>query len=215
MTGIRECQALMSLKLIDRSLQRMIIDAPTSSVENEELLPLSSSSAPSTTMSDPFICPANVPTAMWATFRRIYNESQLLAIKRVCMQYTNKDSSITLLQGPPGTGKTKTVLAIVSVFLCGTLFQTNLGKVKIIAGASLTVKKPSADYGESASSRGERSDSIDGIWSKKPRVLLCAPSNTAVDELAYRLLTQVTFDSNSSGEEADVFLISSIFNNRG
>lgn len=194
MTGIRECQALMSLKLLDRSLQRMIIDAPSSSSAGSEGTSLSSSLSSNPTI-DPFACPANVPIAMWSTFCRVYNESQLVAIKRVCQQYANKDSAITLLQGPPGTGKTKTVLAIVSAFLCGTLFQTNLGKTKIIAGASLTTTaaKSSTDYGETSSGRGERSDSIDGIWSRKPRVLLCAPSNTAVDELTYRLLTQVTF----------------------
>lgn len=192
MTGIRECQALMSLKLLDRSLQRMIIDAPSSSAGSESTSLPSSLSSPTT---DPFTCPTNVPNAMWSTFCRVYNESQLVAIKRVCLQYSNKDSAITLLQGPPGTGKTKTVLAIVSVFLCGTLFQTNFGKTKIIAGASLTTtaSKSSTDYGETSSGRGERSDSIDGIWSRKPRVLLCAPSNTAVDELTYRLVTQVCY----------------------
>lgn len=204
MTGIRECQALLSLKLIDRSLQHVILNAPT---ENNQSSNLISSS-----------CPPFVPPAMWKTFQNIYNDSQLCAIRRVCSQYSNKDAAITLLQGPPGTGKTKTILGVVSVFLCGALFQENRGKVKIVAGASFHSgssrqnsisnreengmryinniqgngeTSASSSSSSSSSGRQERADSIDGVWSKKPRVLICAPSNIAVDELVFRLVTQV------------------------
>jgi len=203
MTGIRECQALLSLKLIDRSLQHVILNAPTDSCQQLN---------PSESMMS---CPPFVPTPMWNTFRKFYNESQLCAIRRVCTQYSNKDAAITLLQGPPGTGKTKTILGVVSVFLCGTLFQENRGKVKIVAGASFlagSTRQNSSSSGEikyinniqgnreatvssSVSGRSERADSIDGVWSKKPRVLICAPSNIAVDEIVYRLVTQV-YNSN-------------------
>ncbi|SSD59153.1 related to Helicase SEN1 [Saccharomycodes ludwigii] len=65
----------------------------------------------------------------------------------------------SLVQGPPGTGKTKTILGIVGYFL-------------IIANKvpSNTIVQPS-----------------DGVVKGKKKVLICAPSNAAVDELVIRL----------------------------
>jgi primosomal protein N' len=68
---------------------------------------------------DKVLCPENVPGALWKTLSAQYNESQLRAIKMVCNRTPNQESTISLLQGPPGTGKTKTILAVVSVFLAG------------------------------------------------------------------------------------------------
>lgn len=93
------------------------------------------------------------------------------------------DSSLTLLQGPPGTGKTRTILGLVAVLLSGALGRQQQGGTKIIAGSSLrtSVKAASGDRGDVGAVAGER----------KTRVLICAPSNTAVDELVYRIVTQV------------------------
>ncbi|KAK8089950.1 hypothetical protein PG997_004911 [Apiospora hydei] len=72
------------------------------------------------------------------------------------------NDAFTLIQGPPGTGKTKTIVAMVGALMTGS-FQTSTGTM---------IKKP----GVSGQGQGT---------SKK--LLVCAPSNAAVDELVIRL----------------------------
>ncbi|KAH9888708.1 SEN1 N terminal-domain-containing protein [Xylariomycetidae sp. FL2044] len=73
------------------------------------------------------------------------------------------NDAFTLIQGPPGTGKTKTIVAMVGALMTGT-FSSNGGTA---------IKRPD---GLGPSSKGT---------SKK--LLVCAPSNAAVDELVLRL----------------------------
>ncbi|KAI1091977.1 SEN1 N terminal-domain-containing protein [Rostrohypoxylon terebratum] len=75
-----------------------------------------------------------------------------------------ENDAFTLVQGPPGTGKTKTIVAMVGALLTGS-FSTNAG----------TAIKRSTVPGSTANK---------GL-SKK--LLVCAPSNAAVDELVLRL----------------------------
>ncbi|KAI2469728.1 SEN1 N terminal-domain-containing protein [Annulohypoxylon bovei var. microspora] len=75
-----------------------------------------------------------------------------------------ENDAFTLVQGPPGTGKTKTIVAMVGALLTGN-FSTNTGTA---------IKRPTGPG--SAASKG---------LSKK--LLVCAPSNAAVDELVLRL----------------------------
>lgn len=244
MTYIRECQALMSLKYVNKSLQNMILtgsfdpsfNSTTSKPSGGSSSSRSSSAGRGSSDGDsqgpsshamlspreaalqqPVKCPENVPMPLWLALSRQYNDSQLRAICMVSRRFQEKeylnrnlsgsagtvvDSSLSLLQGPPGTGKTRTILGIVSVFLAGALNLTAQGTTRIVAGASL--------YGETAGEASKlwsdqkltrpRAGSIslpsknaDGTSSvvKKTRVLICAPSNTAVDEVVYRLITQV------------------------
>ncbi|KAI1140738.1 SEN1 N terminal-domain-containing protein [Hypoxylon sp. FL0543] len=75
--------------------------------------------------------------------------------------HARENDAFTLVQGPPGTGKTKTIVAMVGALLTGSLGATT--------GTAL--KPPVKPV-----SRG---------MSKK--LLVCAPSNAAVDELVLRL----------------------------
>jgi len=68
------------------------------------------------------------------------------------------NDAFTLIQGPPGTGKTKTIVAIVGALLSETLKNRDL------------IIKP-AQNGESGLAK---------------KMLICAPSNAAVDELVMR-----------------------------
>ncbi|PVV02728.1 hypothetical protein BB560_002818 [Smittium megazygosporum] len=79
-----------------------------------------------------------------------------------------------LIQGPPGTGKTKTILAIISNLLSSkNQSQKNF--------------KSSADSFQ------------DKIFEKSPgKILVCAPSNAAVDEVVFRLKLGIY---NSRGEK--------------
>ncbi|KAL6452796.1 SEN1 Helicase SEN1 [Candida maltosa Xu316] len=82
---------------------------------------------------------------------------------------TYKSEGFSLIQGPPGTGKTKTILGIVGY----SLSQHKNEKTIDIPGASPAPTSSSA------------------------KILICAPSNAAVDELVLRLRDGVR---NSSGK---------------
>ena len=225
MTYIRECQALMSLKLINKSLQNMVLTGSFSPNYSAALRAATGGAGPvdasaragearvlsprRALMEQPINCPENVPMPLWLALRRQYNESQLRAICMVSRRFQEKEyhtgqstieASLSLLQGPPGTGKTRTILGIVSVFLAGTLNLTAQGTTRIVAGASLygeTAGEASTKWSDEKLQR-PRGGSIslalnaDGQpVGKRTRVLICAPSNTAVDEVVYRLITQV------------------------
>lgn len=76
------------------------------------------------------------------------------------------NDGFTLIQGPPGTGKTKTIVAMVGALLTGHIVK---------AGAAVSVPRPQ----------------VPGANQPKPppmkKLLVCAPSNAAVDELVLRL----------------------------
>lgn len=87
------------------------------------------------------------------------NKAQAKAIKSAL-----DNDAFTLIQGPPGSGKTKTIVAIVGGLLSETLSAQGAGtKINVPVGRN-TVQQAS--------------------MSKK--LLVCAPSNAAVDELVMR-----------------------------
>ena len=80
------------------------------------------------------------------------------------------NDAFTLIQGPPGSGKTKTIIAIVGALLSDTLKST------ATAGTAIAVPvEPGAN----------RKNQVTAPAPKK--LLVCAPSNAAVDELVMRL----------------------------
>ncbi|CAK7202909.1 DEAD-box type RNA helicase [Sporothrix eucalyptigena] len=87
------------------------------------------------------------------------NKGQALAIL-----HGKANDGFTLVQGPPGTGKTKTIVAMVGALLTGTV-KSNTGAV--------AMNRPG-----NAAGNGD---------STAKKLLVCAPSNAAVDELVLRL----------------------------
>jgi len=78
------------------------------------------------------------------------------------------NDGFTLIQGPPGTGKTKTIIAMVGCLLTGSL------------GVSA---RPVV----SAAGPAGAATAANGNGSGMKKLLVCAPSNAAVDELVLRL----------------------------
>ncbi|KAI5867802.1 SEN1 N terminal-domain-containing protein [Durotheca rogersii] len=75
-----------------------------------------------------------------------------------------ENDAFTLVQGPPGTGKTKTIVAMVGALLTGSFTAPTGTLIKRPGGSSST-----------------------GIRGTTKKLLVCAPSNAAVDELVLRL----------------------------
>ena len=105
------------------------------------------------------------------------NDSQARAISG-----TVQGSGFSLIQGPPGTGKTKTILGVIGYFL------TQEDK---------TVHRVLAPGVKDDGSRSTNLSSLKGDINNKRKILICAPSNAAVDELVLRIRKGI---KNSKGE---------------
>ncbi|KAF4504183.1 hypothetical protein G6O67_008370 [Ophiocordyceps sinensis] len=91
------------------------------------------------------------------------NRGQALAVLGA-----HDNDGFTLIQGPPGTGKTKTIVAMVGSLLSEQLAQASAG---VPVGNPL---RPTNALGGAVQARSKK-------------LLVCAPSNAAVDELVLRL----------------------------
>jgi len=96
-----------------------------------------------------------------------------------------ENDGFTLVQGPPGTGKTKTIVAMVGALLTGVL-KTSHGAVAI--------SRPGAAPLDAAGR---------SVQSPSKKLLVCAPSNAAVDELVLRLKAGVK-TTNGTFHKVDV-----------
>lgn len=83
-----------------------------------------------------------------------------------------ENEGFSLIQGPPGSGKTKTIVAIVGGLLSQTLGGSSTSATKI--------SMPQAGGGYGGSGGGAST-------AASRKLLVCAPSNAAVDELVMRL----------------------------
>ncbi len=170
--------------------------------------------APAAAAPAPAVPPPSVPAALWAKLLQEHDASQLEAIRAICasdlaaplLSVSATSSSvcppppITLLCGPPGTGKTKSILGMISALLAGGAAipstgataggaHESRGKVGVVAGMSLKLAKPRSPLRtkSTGSSKAIGDAAVKGCI-PATRILICAPSNTAVDELLLRIL---------------------------
>ncbi|KAG6543891.1 hypothetical protein Mapa_014731 [Marchantia paleacea] len=124
----------------------------------------------------------------------------------------------TLVQGPPGTGKTHTVWGMLNVIHLVQYQRYYQALLKKLAPNSLASEEPTT------SSHGNfENGSIDDVLQRmddslarmlpklcpKPRMLVCAPSNAATDELLSRVLDRGFIDGEMKVYRPDVARVGS------
>ncbi|KYK59906.1 hypothetical protein DCS_01040 [Drechmeria coniospora] len=102
---------------------------------------------------------------------RVSNAMQNWALNRgqaLAVLGAHENDGFTLIQGPPGTGKTKTIIAMVGSLLSEQLSQASAGVP--VSNPLRPATAPNANN-----------------QARPKKLLVCAPSNAAVDELVLRL----------------------------
>lgn len=151
------------------------------------------------------------PKPLKEYLKEAFNESQLKAISAVLQRNdSQKNCGLSLIQGPPGTGKTSTILAIVSVLLAiskisnkssGGIARDNVytqqvatsslsrGKLKTNQSAATLRQWQDADRARELMKYNNKSayKPFEVERPRTSRVLVCAQSNAAVDELVSRI----------------------------
>ncbi|KAG7374539.1 DNA helicase [Nitzschia inconspicua] len=106
-----------------------------------------------------------------------FNPSQLMAISASSQGYG--DGGFTLIKGPPGTGKTTTLVNILNA-LHIRQFNKYYDEVRKIV----------------ALQTGSRSAALETARVHKPRLLVCAPSNAAVDNVILKIMEDGFIDGS-------------------
>ncbi|KAK1290120.1 putative helicase MAGATAMA 3 [Acorus calamus] len=181
---LREFQALSSIK--DIPLLPVILNPTDHSVGHSD-----NSKVEISMLSQP----------MQQTLISSFNESQLRAIGiAIATCDLKKISELSLIQGPPGTGKTKTIVAIVSGLLAlggsrknalkdssNTPRDSSTSRMRISQSAAIARAWQDAAYAKQLAKDGEKDCTVSTENSTRARVLICAQSNAAVDELVSRI----------------------------
>ncbi|XP_047266175.1 helicase SEN1 isoform X3 [Capsicum annuum] len=141
-----------------------------------------------------------------------YNDSQLQAISSAIGPFDpKKDFQLSLIQGPPGTGKTRVIVAIVSSLLSfaqvdgkrssnGGLKSTGVSgtasRQRVCQAAAVARAWQDAALARQLNDDLEN-DKLMGNCSKR-RILICAQSNAAVDELVSRITSEGLYGSDGT-----------------
>ncbi|XP_022889351.1 uncharacterized protein LOC111404723 isoform X2 [Olea europaea var. sylvestris] len=133
-----------------------------------------------------------------------YNDSQLQAINTAIGPFdSKKDFELSLIQGPPGTGKTRTIVAIASGLLaffqmkdskrlpsdylkCSNVSST---KQRMSQSAAIARAWQDAALARQHNDDLEKNNKSTGSCTRG-RILICAQSNAAVDELVARITSK-------------------------
>ncbi|CAA7048807.1 unnamed protein product [Microthlaspi erraticum] len=151
---------------------------------------------------------------------RSFNEPQLAAIHWAAMHTAAGTSSgakrqdpwpFTLVQGPPGTGKTHTVWGMLNVIHLVQYQQYYTSLLKKLAPESYKQVNESGSDNIVSGSIDEVLQNMDQNLFRtlpklcaKPRMLVCAPSNAATDELLSRVLDRGFIDGEMRVYRPDV-----------
>ncbi|OIT05156.1 PREDICTED: uncharacterized protein LOC109223930 isoform X1 [Nicotiana attenuata] len=139
-----------------------------------------------------------------------YNGSQLEAISAAIGPFDpKKEFQLSLIQGPPGTGKTRVIVAIVSVLLAFSEVDTRRSSSGGPKSTGMSCTASRQRIGQAAAVARAWQDAAlarqlnedfendkqmgSGI---KRRILICAQSNAAVDELVSRITSEGLYGSD-------------------
>ncbi|XP_038985729.1 uncharacterized protein LOC103713146 isoform X2 [Phoenix dactylifera] len=144
--------------------------------------------------------------AMQKMLMSSFNDSQLQAISvAIRKQDSRRNFELSLIQGPPGTGKTRTIVAVVSALLALPTMCNNYSSKIHNSGSStnnITCSNPRTQISQTAAvarawqdaafakqmiKDAEEDSSRPTERPVRGRVLICAQSNAAVDELVSRV----------------------------
>ncbi|XP_027925955.1 helicase SEN1 isoform X3 [Vigna unguiculata] len=153
----------------------------------------------------------NLCQSLQQTLRSTFNDSQLQAISvAIGRAKAKKTIQLCLIQGPPGTGKTRTIVAIVSALLASqpkmsclkNPFDENLcqnssaySRPKVSQNAAIARAWQDAALARQSANDMQNSSTSFGNYVRQ-RVLICAQSNAAVDELVARISSHGLYGSN-------------------
>lgn len=153
--------------------------------------------------------------------RKTFNEPQLAAIQWAAMHTAAGTTNVmakrqdpwpfTLVQGPPGTGKTHTVWGMLNVIHLIQYQHYYTALLKKLAPESYKQTSESNSDNVATGSIDEVLQSMDQNLFRtlpklcpKPRMLVCAPSNAATDELLSRVLDRGFIDGEMKIYRPDV-----------
>ncbi|OMO65548.1 putative helicase MAGATAMA 3 [Corchorus olitorius] len=177
-----------------------------SSIKDIPLLPVILDPVNDSTMSDkPRVDFRKLSQPLQQILRSSFNDSQIQALNAaIGSQRTKKDFELSLIQGPPGTGKTRTIVAMVGVLLASLQRRTyesensqngdwkqsyrssTNSRTRISQSTAIARAWQDAALARQLSEDVQRSESsIESCI--RGRVLICAQSNAAVDELVSRI----------------------------
>uniref|UniRef100_A0A7S2QTD2 AAA+ ATPase domain-containing protein n=1 Tax=Norrisiella sphaerica TaxID=552664 RepID=A0A7S2QTD2_9EUKA len=224
-TSVREYTALHCLEGI--SLLKEILD-PSRRIADADVK--SSGTNDDVKLQKPCTKEFDIPEAFGKRLENVLNPSQFAAV----IEATH-GKSFTLLQGPPGTGKTRTAVELLNTLHLSRFQQYyrtlackiwNIVRKKAYKQEQQRMSKfpnhrnlnPTMSTQKAVFTKDMtlndilqtlESSSQDIIVSPKPHILVCAPSNAAVDELVRRVLQQKFYDAEGQVYTPDVLRICS------
>eukprot|EP00854_Cymbomonas_tetramitiformis_P017674 gene17674-21055_t len=172
---------------------------------------------------DPNIAAREAPPALMAKLKSSHNQYQLESITSALEQ-----KPINLIQGPPGTGKTRTILGLLSVLLQSfsedsVAATSSAAAAKALVRPTLTAADKQRNWTRASPWMTDGGNPRDAplrmlgknefaeYWAQperprvlgektrhKPHVLVCAPSNSALDEIVHRVITFGLTDLNGN-----------------
>lgn len=185
---VREFEGIKSIASLRKHLQNTIFtkkidaSAPAATAKNNNSCETSSNSIQQQQVvpisNKALVKPSSLPMDVWKQLSNTLNLSQLQTIRQLMTGQAKEN--FMLIQGPPGTGKTATIVGLVSALLNANCPSPGgrVGGTRIRVGTSAKL---------SGTSNPGKASSSTSSYNNNTRILVCAPSNVAVDDLAWRI----------------------------
>jgi superfamily I DNA and/or RNA helicase len=148
---------------------------------------------------DKLIKQENIPIQFVKYLKEKFNPSQYYAIQMAATQ-----QGFTLVQGPPGTGKTTTIIGMLNTVHLREFNKYYLELLKVF-----TVQPEGLHMRQQVLINLKMKEQLIlqliGKYSKsKPRILIVAPSNIAVDNIIIRIMENSFRDGNNQSYKPDI-----------